>query len=117
MYSVPVLIGLFILLIILGRGVVGVLEKERLSREHVRDLEEKALALTIRSQELEDDIKNLDTEEGVIRELKEKFNVVEEGEHVVVVVEERRSSTSSQEEENSWLGGFWTNIKDLFGRD
>lgn len=117
MYSMPVLIGLFILLVILGKGVIGVLEKERTSREHVKDLEEKALALTMRSQELEGDIKSLDTEEGVMRELKQKYNVVEEGEMVVVVVEDVRSATTTSEAEEGWISGFWTNIRGLFGRD
>jgi cell division protein FtsB len=114
LYSIPALVILFIILALIVRGTLEVMHKVRVSREHVRVLEEKALALTLRSQELEEGIANLDTEDGVMKELKEKFNVIEEGERVVVVVDEEAQDPSDEAKSQSWMGNIWTSFKDIF---
>jgi cell division protein FtsB len=114
LYSIPSLIALSILLVLIGKGTYEIVGKVRVSREHVKNLEEKAAALSVRSQELQDDISRLETEDGVKRELKERFNVVEDGEKVVVVVDEKSSTSSAKDGSGQWFGGIWNKVKSIF---
>lgn len=86
------------------------MDKELESSARVRDLEAEAITLMLREQELKKDIARLETEEGIKEEIKDKFNVTQEGEHIAVIVDERRSATSTDIFELSWYKRLWSVI-------
>ena len=63
-----------------------------------------------RREELEKGIANLGTEEGIKREIKEKFSVSEVGEKVAILVEPKNTSTTTGESSKSWFKRFWSAI-------
>ena len=109
-YSVPSLFLLSVVSFFLARGALRVLDKANESSRLSKDLEAQAVILTLREQELNEDIRRLQTEEGVKEEIKERFSVTQEGEHVAVVVDERRAASSTEEGKLSWYKRFWIAI-------
>jgi len=109
-YSLPLLIVLFIITFFLAKGAIGVMNKERESSRISKDLEEKAKIFSLREQELEEDIARIQTEEGIKDEIKERFSVIQEGEHVAVIVDERNSSSSTDDSTLPWYRKFWNVI-------
>lgn len=110
MYSVPSLLVLTIICFFLIKGALGVMKKEWESSGRVRELGEKATALTFREQELKEDIVRLQTEEGIKDEIKKRFSVTQEGEHIAIIVDEKRSSTSTDTSQLPWFRRFWNAI-------
>jgi len=109
-YSVPVLIILSIITFSLARGAVRVMNKAEESKALSRDLAEKATALVLREQELEEGVSHLKTEEGIKGEIRGRFSVTEEGEYVAVVVDERSASSSTDASSVPWYKRFWAVI-------
>ena len=101
-YSVPSLILLSFVAFFIAKGAVKILGKEQESSARARELEARVSALVLREQELKEGIARLETEEGVKEEIKDRFNVTEEGEHVAIIVDEKRSATSTNASELSW---------------
>jgi cell division protein FtsB len=109
-YSIPSLVVLILITFFLTKGAVRVLNKERDSRERSRDLVEKASALVLREQELRESITNLQTEEGLKDEIKERFSVTQTGEYVAVIVDERKVASSTEQSIVPWYKKFWNAI-------
>ena len=109
-YSIPSIIVLLIITFVLARGAVRVMNKERDSSERTRILEERAAALALREQELKEGIAYLQTEEGIKDEIKERFSVTQEGEHVAVIVDDRRASSSTDPSTWPWYKKLWVAI-------
>ena len=109
-YSVPSIVLLSLVAFLLANGAVKIADKELESSARVRDLEVKAAALVLRGQELKEDIARLETEEGIKEEIKDKFNVTQEGEYIAVIVDERRSATSTDASELPWYKRLWIGI-------
>lgn len=109
-YSLPLLIIFLIVAVFLVKGAIGVMNKERESSRISKDLEEKIKSLLLREQELKENIARIQTEEGIKEEIKERFSVTQEGEHVAVIVDERGSSTSTDDSTLPWYKKFWNAI-------
>ena len=109
-YSIPSLIILSIIALILTKGALGVMNKERTSSELSKDLEEKAAALVLREQELREGVRRLETEEGIKDEIREKFSVTEEGELVAVIIDDRGASSSTDSSTFPWYKKLWLAI-------
>ncbi|MDP2651179.1 MAG: septum formation initiator family protein, partial [bacterium] len=106
-YSLPSLIALLILCTLLIKGAYGVVEKQVESAQRVSELEAKVQALRERSLELEANIGRLDTEEGLIEEIKEKFSVTREGEQVAIIVDQIEPDSATLPQEKSWFKRLW----------
>jgi cell division protein FtsB len=103
LYSLPVLIVLLLFTGMIIKGAIGMAEKESKSALYLEELEEKASVLNMRKDELEDNIRRLETDDGVIQEIKERFSVSEEGELVAIIVDmEDLTSSSTELEEATW---------------
>ena len=85
---------LLIILTVAVRGVWGVYQKERESRQIRAEAEAKLNDLKQREAELRADISLLSTDRGVEEELRERYDLTKNNEGVVVIVE---PPTSSQE--------------------
>src|SRR3989344_2399984 len=109
-YSIPSLIILSIIALILTKGALGGMNKERTSSELSKDLEEKAAALVLREQELREGVRRLETEEGIKDEIREKFSVTEEGELVAVIIDDRGASSSTDSSTLPWYKKLWLAI-------
>ena len=109
-YSIPSLIVLSAVSFFLAKGALGVMKKEWASSERSRDLEEKVAALALRELELKEEVLRLQTEEGIKSEIKEKFSVIQAGEHVAVIVDDRGASSSTDSSTLPWYKKLWLAI-------
>lgn len=110
LYSFPSLIIVFIVAILLARGAIGILTKERESSARIVDLKERATSLSLREQELREGVTRLQTEEGVKDEIKNKFSVTQEGEYVAIIVDDRRVFTTTDNVKLPWYKRLWNDI-------
>ena len=105
-YSVPSLIVLLIVTIFLVRGVFGILVKERESGKDSKNMKDEINTLVTRESELKERIHRLETEEGMQNEIRERFNVTQEGEFVAVIVDDRGISASTDDSMLPWYRKF-----------
>ena len=110
LYSWPSLVVLLLIAFFLARGAWGVMRKERKSAETLSSLEENAQVLEAREEELLRNIARLETREGVIEEIRKKFNAVREGESVAVIVDRRASATATASSSKVWYRQIWDAI-------
>jgi len=110
LYSIPALILLLVLTIVLTRGAIRVMGKRLESAEYAKELEQRATALVLREQELEESIARLETEEGKEEEIRERFSVTQEGEYVAVIVDDRNASTTTVDTSLPWYKRLWDAI-------
>jgi len=101
-YSIPSLIVLSLITFFLVKGAWRVMNKERESEEQSKTLEEKAVALVVRERELREKIGRLETEDGIKDEIRERFNVTQEGELVAVIVEDKDNKVSTSTDSSLW---------------
>lgn len=86
LYSFPVVVFLFVIVLLLARGVVNIFMKYRESVS-LRDRATSELALLqVRKDTLSKEIEKLSTEVGVESAIRNKFNVVKPGEKVLLLV-------------------------------
>ena len=109
MYSYPSLLLLIVVTFFLVKGALNVTNKAWESSIRAKDLEGKVAALILREKELNEGISRLKTQEGINEEIKERFNVTQEGEQVAVIVD-RRSASSSADSGLPWYKRFWVAI-------
>jgi cell division protein FtsB len=110
LYSTPVLILLVFVTVLFIRGTYIVFTKKASSATYVKALSIKTDALHKKQTELEANIASLKTESGLEKEVKEKYNVAKEGEHVVILIDKTASSTGDMEEKLPWYKKFWNVI-------
>lgn len=106
LYSIPSLILLAVLVFFLGKGALKILMVERKSAQTVEDLELEAASLEVREEELKGQIEALNTEEGIMEEIREKFSVTRAGEHVALIVEVKQAESTDDMDE-SWWSKVW----------
>ena len=114
LYSWPALALMVVLAFFLIKGAAEVMLKERESAARVGNLENEAMELEAREAELLAGIARLQTEEGIVEEIREKFSVTREGERVAVIVDERARATSTSGSGGSWYKNFWDAIMSLY---
>ncbi|MDO8424200.1 MAG: hypothetical protein Q7S54_01145 [bacterium] len=114
MYSIPTLCLLALVSFALAKGAFGIFVKERESSRVVRELEEKTLAAEERKSTLEASIARLLTEEGIVEEIKNKFNVTREGEYVAIIVDERFKATTTDVSGEIWYKRLWAAMTRIY---
>jgi len=91
-----------------------VYQKETRSRARVEELRAKKERLIERKAELEERVSDLQTDKGVTKEIREKFDVVAEGEQVVVLVDSDASTTTPETKEENIVQRMWAAIVGFF---
>ena len=90
----------YIVLIIFGAlftySAVGAYNKSRLAREKMQEAEAEYVKLTDQKQKLSTELANANTDYGVEKALREKFNVVKEGERIIMLVDEEQVANSAE---------------------
>ena len=113
-YSKPVLIILAIVFILLLNSVFKVYKKETGSEKYASDSEEKLTVLLAREDFLRKEINSLKTTIGKEAEIREKFNVVKDGEKVIIIIEEENFVSEDDIDDRSWFSKWWNFIKELW---
>lgn len=110
LYSIPSLIGMLLVTFVLGKAAYSGLGRLEESQAYKETLEAQVANLAQREAELTRNIEDLQTEEGLRREIKEKFSVSEEGEYMAVIVDARNISTTTSGEKKGWFARIWSAI-------
>ena len=110
LYSKLSLLVLAGVAIFLGFQVFGVWEKERITQERRAESAASLAELTEREEVLTTEIERLSTPRGVEEEIRQKFDVVHEGEEVIVLVDAPEPQVSDGVEKK----GFFHWIRNIF---
>lgn len=110
LYSIPALLALLVFAIFVAKGTVAVVQKETESAADVQALKTKIATLSNEQASMKDDIASLNTQAGIDKEIKEKFNVSEPGEHVAIIVDPANSTTSEATSTKPWYKIVWDDI-------
>lgn len=111
-HSPLVLIVLFCILVLFAYNIVGLIKKERETNQKKNIILSNIESLRNREKSLSSDIEKLKTDEGVEETIRDKYQVVKEGEKMVVIVDEENKNDSSVEKETKH--GFIEWIKSIF---
>ena len=114
LYSMPTIIVLFVFTFFIVKGTMGVLEKEWESAKLANQLKGQAISLSAREQDLKDGISRLQTKEGLENEIRGKFNVTQEGEHVAVIVDDKKVTNVNNTSPTHWYQKLWATFKGLW---
>jgi len=110
LYNRTTLIILGVALLIVMHSTWVVYQKKRQSEEERAISEHRLAELEARDTELKDEIGRIQTASGVEAEIRSKFNVAKESEHVVVLVDDTSSSSTT----STSKAGFWQRISGWF---
>ncbi|MEY2640784.1 MAG: hypothetical protein RL150_177 [Candidatus Parcubacteria bacterium] len=113
LYSLPVLIILAGILILLLRGVWGMYQKASFSADKRMLAESEHKVLEEKRASIEAEIASFNTETGIEREVRSKFDVAREGEQVIVLVDPAEP-VPSPEEKPTGIKGFFTTVFSWF---
>lgn len=114
-HSPLALIVFFCILILFVYNIIGLLEKERETAKKKNMILANIENLRKRENTLNNEIEKLKTEEGIEETIREKYQVVKEGEKMVVIVDEEKLNKGVEEntvDSNKFLE--W--VKRLFKR-
>lgn len=108
-YSKPFLMILILILIFSLVSTFKVFKKMSLSRSEMKKSEERLIELEAKRTDLLAKISNIQTEEGLEREIRDKFSVAREDEKVVVIVPDEEVEPVFIEYKKT----IWQKIKDF----
>ncbi len=111
LYSRPTVFLLIVLTIILSRAVISVYEKAQSTQENLEIAQVELDKLVDRGELLEDNLSSLATPKGVEAEIRDKFNVVKEGESVIMIIEPEEMEGGRKNKNTKSL---WERIKSMF---
>jgi len=115
LYSRTVQIILLIILILLTRSTFNVYKRQQEARKTFEKTYQELVDLQNSHNLLEEKNKELESERGRDREIREKFDVVKEGEAVVVIVQGKDlTPTNTPQEETSIWNKIWSGFSGLF---
>ncbi|MDP2668957.1 MAG: septum formation initiator family protein [bacterium] len=91
------------LLIVILSGVMGIWRKERALKAEIADLDVKTAETKAAREKTGQKLEALNTQEGVEKEARGKFNLKKEGEEMVVFLDEKNAVKEKR--------GFWANTE------
>lgn len=112
-YSKTLLLVMVLILVLLVRGVFSVYAKERESQGEIDRILTQKSELQKRYENITEQSDALKSNTGVESEIRNKFDVVKQGEGVIVIVE--KEMLVIQEDNRSVLKKFWDSVKGVFG--
>jgi cell division protein FtsB len=98
---------LLILAVLFLKGVWGVYEKQRLTKENLNKVAADLKNLQEREKMLSTEIDWLKTKGGTEQEIREKYGLVKPGEEVIVIVDDEKDKAGDSQPANL---GFWQKI-------
>ncbi len=113
-FSRGTVVLLFFLIVFVGLGLFSLVNKSFDASDARKIAEKQAQNLQAKETELNNKISALETRDGQEAALKEQYQVVKDGEHVVVITEAEQSDTSTELPNVENTGGFIQFVKNLF---
>lgn len=110
LYSKPVLVFLGIILVLFTYNLLGLLGKMRETVKNKENAQNRLEELSANKERLTQHIAQLETEEGIEENIREKFGLVKEGEGVIIVVEDKAEAKINMEANSGGLLNFIKNI-------
>ena len=114
LYSTPALILLAVVAFLMARGAGAIMSKNHESADKLEELEKANVLLRDRHSTLEANIAKLNTDEGLIEEIRNKFNAVRRGEHLAVIVLDKPKATTTEPTVAERLKRGWSWVKSLW---
>ncbi|MEI6553246.1 MAG: septum formation initiator family protein [bacterium] len=111
-YSKWVILILLVLVVLVFRGLISLYYKKSSSEEEMRLVETKRAELQSRYNDLSGKVNDLNTNEGMEREIRSKFDVVKPGENVIMVVDKEIPAQAPQE--TSVIKKLWNGVVGVF---
>lgn len=111
LHSKITLVILFVILIFLAKGAIGIFIKAKSSVDNLREVKKEYQSLQDRKAVLSNSINKLKTPEGIEAEIRSKYNVAKSGEVDIVMIDPTSTGTDNQ---NVLGGGFWNRILGWF---
>lgn len=108
MYSRVSIFILAVVSVFLVLSVFSIFEKREEARKQSLLSKERLIDLEKRKETLSKDIEHINNEEGMEDLLRDRYNVVKQGEEVVVIVDEDESGINS--ESSNSRSSFWQKI-------
>lgn len=109
-YSKVTLIVLIIILLLLARGTWDVYKKAEYANENKNRATEELTTLREREAFLQEELRDLQSARGREAELRKRFDVGREGEHLIVLVD----TLAPEESEPPAQKSFWETLKAVF---
>lgn len=111
-YSKWVLLLLFVLIVLVAKGLISIATKQSNSNGEVDLVGAKRTQLQERYNNLSERVNELNTKEGMEKEIRSKFDVVLPGESVIVVVDKEIQPPIP--EETSVIKKLWNGVVGVF---
>ena len=113
LYSRPTLFVLLVVLFLTARAAYNMYGKEIESGERAARAQTELQNLRERKSQVTKAIQQLNTPEGMEREIRDDFRVAKPGEHLVVLVDPPKNEDVVVPD--SLVSGLWKKVKGLFG--
>ncbi len=110
-YSRVSLVVVSVFVFLMGRAVFGVYSEARMTEDNKNTAEKHLAELKESEQKITYEISDLSTPDGKEREIRDKFQVVKNGEKMVMIVNDKDKKASGTQDKE----GFWNKIKSFFG--
>lgn len=111
LYSKFVIFLLVLVIILLAKGTWGIFQKSRESDKRLEISQERLIELKKRQSAVVSRIEILKTSTGVEEEIRTKYDVAKEGEHVIIIVQD--DDSVEEAEEPKGLKGLWHKITSI----
>ena len=114
LYSNGTLIALLVVFVVLAKGTWNIYMKEREAELSRVDTDNQVASLTSRQAFLENEVAKLKTENGIEREIREKYDVAKPGEQVFVIVKSTTTSETTDMPQQSFSQRFGSWFSSFF---
>ncbi len=111
-YPKWMLLVLLVIIILVFRGLISISIRQSNSREEMNLVEAKKAELQKRYTDLSGEVKDLNTDEGLEKEIRSKFDVVKPGESVIMVVD--KDVPAPIPEDTSIIKKLWNGVVGVF---
>ena len=111
LYSPLVLLFLLFLAIVFIYNMIGLIERTHEAGKKKQLVESHIAELEARKKSLEDDIAKMKTPDGLEETIRDKYQLVRDGEKLVVITDNAAPQAPAPQKSS---GGFWEFLKGLF---
>ncbi|MEA3399369.1 MAG: septum formation initiator family protein [Patescibacteria group bacterium] len=102
-YSPLMLVIFFLITVFLGYNIIDLIKKEKETNQKKNVILDESNALKEREEKLINDIAELQTEQGAEKAIREKYQVVKEGEGLIMIIDTEEEDEESTKKEHGFL--------------
>lgn len=111
LYSIWSLLALLVVVVLFGKGVVSVYEKEKSTKEELNRLAAEKADIESRYNNISKENDTLKTNDGIESAIRQKFDVAKKGEGVIVIVDK---TVEVPVEQKGFMRKVWDSVKGVF---